>query len=164
MSTISEVRQGPVASVRGLAAKVGAVAVVAAGGLATYAAYGDPHAKSGQESAVPSLVVIAVVVGLVVYGWVVPKGLQSIRSGGRHAARWALVPAVVALLVSVAFWSGLPVVIGAGALMLAAEGRAQAAGRGIGARPFTIALTLAALAVVGSILFTVLGNTVMSHS
>lgn len=164
MSTISEVRQGPVASVRGLAAKVGAVAVVAAGGLATYAAYGDPHAKSGQESAVPSLVVIAVVVGLIVYGWVVPKGLQSIRSGGRHAARWALVPAVVALLVSVAFWSGLPLVIGPGALMLAAEGRAQAAARGAGARPFTIALALAAFAVVGSILFTVLGNTVLSRS
>jgi hypothetical protein len=55
------------------------------------------------------------------------------EADGNAPARRALVLGAVALVTCVVFWTGLPIVIGIPALVLAAEGRARAATYGQGA-------------------------------
>jgi hypothetical protein len=54
------------------------------------------------------------------------------ETDGNAPARRALVLGVVALVTCVVFWTGLPIIIGIPALVLAAEGRARAATYGQG--------------------------------
>jgi hypothetical protein len=49
------------------------------------------------------------------------------ETDGNAPARRALVLGVVALLTCAVFWTGLPIIVGVTALVLAAEGRARAA-------------------------------------
>jgi hypothetical protein len=51
---------------------------------------------------------------------------------GNAPARRALVLGAVALITCVVFWTGLPIVVGIPAVVLAAEGRARAASQGQG--------------------------------
>ena len=95
------------------------------------------------DSAAEALVVTAVdlvVVGLVL-ALVVAPGLRHESAGGR-----GIVLGVVGLLALVpAFWSGLPMVLGAGAVMLGYAGRRASSGSGRA----IIALVLGTLSVVG---------------
>jgi hypothetical protein len=66
--------------------------------------------------------VIAVCAGLV-FGLIVPRGLKRLESTGR-SGMGGVVMAVLALLLLVpAFWSGLPPVLAAGAIVLGLAGR-----------------------------------------
>src|SRR3954453_6247075 len=69
---------------------------------------------------------------------------------GNAPARRALVLGVIALVTIVVFWTGLPIVLGVPALVLAAEGRARAATYGRGGEATAGALLggLAALAAI----------------
>ena len=78
-----------------------------------------------------SMVALIAATTVVVYGMLVPRGLQR---GG--APNIALTLAVIAALVAVpAFWTGLPLVLGVAAVILGSAGRTArtGAGRSIGA-------------------------------
>jgi hypothetical protein len=138
-------------------ARIGVAVAIAASGLAGYAAYGDPHANSSQRAAVPVLVGIAIVVSAAFFGLLVPRLVNAIRAASPRAARGATVCGVAALVSTVAFWSGVPLVLGVAAELLGADGRQVAS------RPYTAALILGVIAVVGSVAITVLGNTVLAR-
>lgn len=88
-----------------------------------------------------SMVALALVVAALVFGVVVPRGLRHESAAGR-----ALTMGIVGLLLVVpAFWSGLPMILGAGAALLGAAGRNASVGRG----KAIVSLVLGALAVVG---------------
>lgn len=143
-------------SIRTTALGIGAIAAAAAAALAYYGAYGDPHPKANQESGVPSLVVIGIVAAAVVFGYLVPRSLRSIKRTGRIYGITALV------LTPFVFWSGVPVILGAAGVFV---GRADA---GRGADPArdkqrTAAVVTGALAIALTIAATVLGNTVFAR-
>jgi hypothetical protein len=93
----------------------------------------------------PLLVAFALVGAAVVFGVVVARGL---RVAPQQTARRSLIVAGVGVLSMVAFWTGLPVVLAAGAATLALDAR-----RRLGRLPGTgtAALVLAALITVTAI-------------
>jgi hypothetical protein len=139
-------------------ALIGAAAFAVAAVIAFYGAYGDPHPKSSQESAVLMLVIIDLVVAALLFGLLVPRALR----GG--SAAWGLVPAIVGLLLAMASWSGVPFVLGATGAVIGAQGRKQARDNGARAGRHTTALVIGVMAMVACVLFTVLGNTVMASN
>lgn len=76
---------------------------------------------------------VAVIAGGIVFGLVVPwaKNAAGARAEGRPA-RAGFVMSILGFLTVVAFWSGLPVILGAGGAALGQVGRERAvtAGRG----------------------------------
>lgn len=127
---------------------VGIAAAVCGSALAYYSAYGDPHARAQQESAVPILIGFTVVVAGLTFALVVPR---MAREGASRV--WTIGTGIVALVLTpVAFWSGVPLVLGAAALF---------GGRRAGS---TSTVVLGSLAIVGSLAMAVLGNTVLSTS
>ncbi len=140
---------------RSIAWKTGAIAFAAAATLDVYAAYGDPQPNADQKSAVPFLIVIAAVVTVAVFARLVPNGLRAIAEHRGTATRWALTHSLVAVaLVPLAFWSGLPVIIGAAGAVLGRQTRAQAATT----RSARAALPLGILAVVACVAIVVASN------
>jgi hypothetical protein len=158
MNAMTQSARGPVSPNRLQTAGLGLVVAAAASGLVAYAAYGDPTAPQHQKDAVPSIIVIAVVIAAAVFGALVPKALTALDGNGERRHLWALVPAIVALLTTVAFWSGVPLIIGVAAAMLGVAGRREAIARGAATRPYTATLVLAAVAAVGSVAVTLIGN------
>ena len=144
----------------GVVAAVGAAALVVAGGLVAYGAYGDPSSKADQRSAVPFLIGVSVVLAAVVFGVLVPKGLQALREAAPHASRWPLAHGIVGVLLIVVFWSGAPVILGAAALLLGSEARRDASDRGVSTATATAAVVLGSIATVLPVVVTILGNTV----
>jgi hypothetical protein len=145
MSTITS---SSTAGASGRTAWVGIAAAVGGSALAYYGAYGDPHAKSSQESAVPFLIGLSCVVAGLAFTLVVPR---MSRVGAPRI--WPLGTGIVAvLLMPVAFWSGVPLVLGAAAVFGGQRARSKA----------TVALGV--LAVLGSLAMAILGNTVLSSS
>ena len=143
----------------GTPGKVAVTAFVLAAAVIVYGAYGDPHHKSNQESAVPFLLIVTAVVAAAMFGWYVPKGLRALREERTHAARWAVVPGIVALVLSpAAFWSGIPLILGAGAALLGWQTREQRLAAGSPTRPGTAAVVMGVIVVAGTIVVTVLGN------
>lgn len=139
----------------GLAALVVAIAVD------VYGAYGDPHPKASQESAVPFVGVVAAAIAIAVFGLVVPMGLRGIAARTRHWSGTALIMAIVSVvLVPIASWSGLPVVIGTAAALLGVAGRGAATTGGRALATWSIAL--GAVAAIGSVVFAILGNTLLA--
>jgi hypothetical protein len=140
-------------------ALIGGAAVLAAAAIAIYGAYGDPHPKASQESAVPFLVIVDLVVTALLFGLMVPRALRS------GAAPWGLVSSIVALvLVFPAFWSGAPLAIGAAGALIGAQGRQRARDNGARAGGHTAALVIGVVAMAACVVMTVLGNTVISSS
>jgi hypothetical protein len=147
-----------------LALKAGAAAAAAGTAIAVYGAYGDPHPKAGQESAVPFLVAVVMVVSVIVFGLLVPRALRAVRDGNVRATRWGLASSAVALaLTPVAFWSGVPLVVGTAGMLLGADGRRRASAGGAPAKAATAALVIGLIVVAGSIVATVLGNTLLAR-
>jgi hypothetical protein len=98
------------------------LAGITAAALATYGAYGDPHAKSSQESAVPSLAGASCVVAALAFGLLVPRVTRPAvsRAGGIGTGIGAVV------LTPIAFWSDVPLVLDAAAVVGGRRGRAGA--------------------------------------
>jgi hypothetical protein len=139
-------------------ALAGAAAAVVAAGIAIYGAYGDPHAKANQESAVPFLVIVDVVVAALLFGLLVPRALRS------GSARWGLITSIVSVVALAAFWSGAPIALGAAGALIGAQGRQRARENGTPAGGHTAALVLGVVAILATVVFTVLGNTVMTSN
>lgn len=104
--------------------------------------YGDGSQKSAEGNLGSFLTILAVtlVAAAIVFGLVVPH-----MAGSRHAAACGLVLSILALLLVVAFWSGLTPTLAVGGILLGATARRT------GRRPATggIAMAVGALALVG---------------
>ena len=151
-------------TLRRRATKVGIAAFVAAAPLAVYGAYGDPHPKANQKSGVPFVIVMGAVVAGVVFGLLVPRAVRAIREERARSARWALTHSIVALVLTpVAFWSGLPIVIGAAGVWLGRRTAEQREAAGSPAGPATAAVVVGTAAIALTVLISVLGNTIASN-
>jgi hypothetical protein len=136
---------------------IGAFALLSACALDIYAAYGDPDPKSDQEAAVPFLVVTAALATLAVFGWLVPKTHQAIGQRRPTAGRWIFGTSFTALLlVPIAFWSGLPIILGAAGAYLAYGARDNERAT----TPMKAALPLGVTAIAATIALTVVANLV----
>jgi hypothetical protein len=140
-------------SVRATSLAIGAIAAATAAALAYYGAYGDPHPKASQESGVPSLIVIGVVAAAIVFGFLVPRSLRNNAATGRIYGITALV------LTPFAFWSGVPVILGAAGVFVGRIGGGDAAGD----KQRTAAVITGGLAIGLTIAVSVLGNTVLAR-
>jgi hypothetical protein len=99
---------------RSSAAIAAVVGVGMAAGLAAWGTFGEAGYSTGDYLVVLAIIGVA---SLVVFGWVVPRGLR------RHAAGPAAIALSVLGLLSVAiFWSGLPPVLAAGGIALGLAG------------------------------------------
>jgi hypothetical protein len=137
----------------GLAA-IGIGAVAAASAI--YGAYGDPHPKSNQESAVPFLVGVDVVCTGLIFGLLVPWAAKR----PRRAAGWGLALSIASLIsILFTFWSGLNVIVAAAGAVLGLMAR-RTAGRGTGMA--TAAMTIGVISAVASTALLVIGNTVLA--
>jgi uncharacterized membrane protein len=95
-------------------------------------------------SELPVLVGFAAVGSAVVFGAVVRPGL---RASAQDQGRRAVILAVVGALALSVFWTGLPVVLAAGASVLAVESRKRPGKR----HSATVALALAVLTAVAAV-------------
>lgn len=146
--TISSTQTPNTDRIRGL--RWGAPAVLAAAALATLGVYGDNTLTSAQqahqEAALPWVIAVAVIVGGLLFGLAVPRLLHSRSIGG-----WALALGLAGVATLAAFWSGLPVVFGAAALLAGLTGRRLARVDGNPAKLATAATVLGALAIVADV-------------
>jgi hypothetical protein len=99
---------------RSLAAFVALAGVALAAGLAAWGTFSDDDHEQSEYLIVLGVIAVA---ALVVFGWIVPRTLCK-DSGGVAA----LVLAVLAVLTLAAFWSGLPPVLAAGAIIVGLAG------------------------------------------
>jgi FtsH-binding integral membrane protein len=96
-----------------------AVAVALVGGTLSWL-FADTAAEGASEAAFIALLTAAI------FGLVVARGLRQAAAGGRGIA----LGVIGLLLVPVAFWSGAPLVLGAGATLLGQAGRRADTGSG----------------------------------
>ncbi len=100
-----------------------------------------PPVNPDQLSSLPIVVVVLLVVAAVVFLLVVPRGVRSNRPGGR-----GLACRIVALLLTLpAFWSGLPIVLGAVGAVLGQAGRGGRQTKGGGLALWAIIVGIAAI-------------------
>lgn len=115
------------------ATPVGVLCLVASAALSLSTAHDTPERVT--------VLVVEVVAAAVLFGLVVPRGLRR-ESAGRTAC---VLGALGLLLLVPAFWSGLPLLLGAAAALLGFAGRRAARGSG----PAIAGLVLGLLTVVG---------------
>jgi len=140
-------------------ALIGAAVAVVAAAIAWYGAYGDPHHQvKSQTAAVPFLVIVDVVVAALIFGLLVPRALRS------GSVPWGLVTSIVALVGVVAFWSGVPFVVGAAGALIGAQGKKRARDTGARAGGHTAALVIGVVAMALGLVMVVLGNTVLTSN
>jgi hypothetical protein len=120
---------------------VAPVAIVAIALATTLAAVGT-YAGGDDQGTKEFLVVCAIiaVAAAVVFGLVVPRGLQREATGAT-----ALTLSILGLLTVVAFWSGLTPILAGGGALLGWAGRDATRGRGLS----RAAVVIGALALVG---------------
>jgi quinol-cytochrome oxidoreductase complex cytochrome b subunit len=124
----------------GLGAVVVAVAVAAAANLA-----GDV-ASTGE---VLILLGFVMLIGAIVFGLVIPWAKKTMAEGSSNRpAKTGIVLSVLGFITIVAFWSGLPVILGAGGAALGQVGRERAASVGRSGLSLA-ALIIGIIAVVG---------------
>ena len=142
-STITGTREMPVGA-RVQSVRWGLAALVLACALTVLGAYGDPHPKASQEQAVPFICGVLVVVAAGVFGLLVPAGLRRAAASPGAWSGGALALGVAALVaVPVAFWRGLPLLLGPAGVLLGGAGRqaATAAARGRGLPGWAVGLS-----------------------
>lgn len=115
--------------------------------LVAYSAYGDPHTASEQKNAVPFLAIVSIVVAALVFPLLLP------RLSREASRRWSVVTGAIAVAASlVAFWAGVPLVLGVVAAIAGRRNRSTAA----------VVLGVAAVGI--SIAMAIVGNTILSTS
>lgn len=123
----------------GLAAWLGAVAVQLWSNFG-----GSDHDKS-QQAGTPYVVAALLVVALVLFGALVPRSVRRDRAGLSYAVSSAV-------LVPLAFWSGLPLMVGSAALVVA---------RSASSTPKATRI-VAVVAMCATVAMAILGNTVLA--
>ena len=114
---------------------VALLAMAVAALLAAWGTFGEETHATREFLVVLAIIGVA---ALVVFGWAVPRALQS------PAAGWtAIVLGALGLATVVAFWSGLPPVLASGAAVLGWTQRTSGRGR--------IAIALSVLALLADI-------------
>ena len=102
-----------------------------------------------------SMLALGLVSAAVVYGWVVPRALRR-----DAAAKTAMTMSVIAALLTLpAFWTGLPLVLGAAGALVGYAGRGAAKGSG----PSIAALLIGVLAVLGYLTIYIVDGIVMGN-
>ncbi len=135
-------QDSPGSSTRSAIAPAAIITVIAATVLAAFGSFAD-GTDGGEHSVGEFLVVVAfiLVAAGVVFGLVVPRFLDR-----PSAAGVGLGLSIAALVLVMAFWSGLPPVLGVGGILLGKAARDR--GRGGLA---TAAITVGALALVADV-------------
>ena len=131
-TTTSERKMAPVA--------IGAIALATA--LAATGTWGD---TSGDTHGTREFLIVCAIIAVaaaVVFGWVVPRGLQREAAGAA-----ALTLSILGLITVAAFWSGLPPILAAGGALLGWASRNAERGRGL----CRAALVIGALALVADL-------------
>ena len=102
-----------------------------------------------------SMIALGLVAAAVVYGWVVPRALE------RDAApRTAMTMSVIAALVTLpAFWTGLPLVLGAAGALVGYAGRRAVKGSGLS----IAAMLIGVLSVLGYLTIYIVDGIVMGN-
>ncbi len=127
---------------------IGIASAIGAAALAAYAVLGGPEPDPDQVRTLPYVVGFALVMAGIVFGLVVPwaeKRSQAPRTN--RPAKAGLVASILGLLTVVAFWSGLPVILGGAGVALGLAGRERAAEAGR-RRLAVAAIIVGALAVL----------------
>jgi hypothetical protein len=136
----------------------GAPAVVAAAALSVFSVYGDgtlsASQQASQEAALPWIIAVAVIVAGLLFGLAVPRLLRSQSTSG-----WALALGLIGILTLAAYWSGLPIVFGAAALLAGTTARRLARVDGGTARLATAATVLGVLAIAADIIGIIVSTT-----
>lgn len=125
----------------------GVLTAAAAVVLVAYSAYGDPHSGTEQKNAVPYLAIASVVVAALVFPLLLP------RLSREASRRWSVVTGAIAVAASlVAFWAGVPLVLGVVAAIAGRRNRSTA----------SVVLGVAAVGI--SISMAIVGNTILTTS
>ncbi len=127
---------------------LGISSALGAAALAAYAVLGGPEQQPDQVQSLPYVIGFTLVIAAVVFGLVVPwaeKRSQAPRTN--RPAKAGLVASILGLLTVVAFWSGLPVILGGAGVALGLAGRERAAEAGR-RRLAVAAIIVGALAVL----------------
>jgi hypothetical protein len=127
----------------GALAAAGAIAVTAFG---TFAG----ETKNEQTSGYWMLAGFIVVVTFLVFALLVSQALRSDQATNAPALS-GFISGIMSVLTIVAFWSGLPVVLGAAGVLLGVEGRKMAAAGQARAGFAAAAIALGSLAIVASV-------------
>ena len=102
-----------------------------------------------------AMLTLALVAGLVVYGLVVPRALDRESAPGTALT----LSAIAALLTLPAFWTGLPLLLGAAGALVGYAGRRASSGSGVS----IAALVLGALSVIGYLSIYVIDGVVFGN-
>ncbi len=146
-SSIVEGTSSPPRVVWGLAATAAAIGVI------VYGVYGGTNGVDDQQaSSMPIVIGIVLAASLVVFGLLLPRATRA----SANAAHWSLGFSIAALLAVAAFWSGMPVILGAASLL------SDAVARRTDMSTSAVPSRLAILAIVASLIILGLGNTVFA--
>jgi hypothetical protein len=91
-------------------------------------------------------VALIALVTLLIFGLVVPRGIQG------NTGRTGLILSILAVVTVVAFWTMLPIILGAAGALLGYEARSGTGSTEPGSRMPMIAIVLGALAVVATLI------------
>ena len=132
--------------------------MVAAVALSVFSVYADGSLsgsqQASQEAALPWIIAVAVIVGGLLFGLVVPRLLRS-----RSISGCALALGLAGILTMAAYWSGLPVIFGAAALLVGTTARRAARADGNPSRLATAATVLGVLAIAANIIGIIVSTT-----
>jgi hypothetical protein len=139
---------------RARSARVGGITAILAAALVVYGTYGDPQASDSQKSGMPAVLVAVVVTAAIVFGLLAPAAIRAVESGRTTGARWAVGLGIASVVSLAVFWSGLPLLLGGAAALVARAGRERTGG----SRAFSWAWGLGLAAAGAAILVTIVGN------
>jgi len=102
-----------------------------------------------------SMIALGLVTAAVVYGWVAPRALER-----ESAPKTAMAMSVIAALLTLpAFWTGLPLVLGAAGALVGYAGRGAAKGSGLS----IAAMLIGVLSVLGYLTIYIVDGIVMGN-
>ncbi len=133
---------------------IGITSALGAAALAAYAVLGGPERKPDQVETLPYVIGFTLVIAAIVFGLVVPwaEKRSQVRQSNRPA-KAGLVSSVLAVLTIVAFWSGLPIVLGGAGVALGMAGQEHAAqgGRTLARSAVLVGLAAVVFSIVSTV-------------
>lgn len=144
----------PMGPVRSIAAKWGVGVAVVTAAYDVYGVFGDSQASTSQHDSLPFVIAMGLIITGLVFGLLVPAGLRAIDQHTSSASRWALGLGIAAFVSLVVFWSGLPLILGSGAAVVAVNGLRS----DITTKRMAVARGLGFFAMAAAIVVSVLGN------